>query len=238
MRLSPLLDDAVGELHREPFHVRWWHVAAGVVGVLVVGLILFVTIQPIKVLPRMTLAPGVSLVDSQGQALTSGDLLGSVVLYNFTYTGCAAPCVETGAMTAALQEALRGFDRQGIPVQLLTVSFDPVRDTRVELQRWADEHGADSALWRVATGEADALKMMIGRGFSTWYAQDAEGSFQFDPTFVLVDGEGFLRARYDAATMTPEVFLRDVALIVNEARNSSGASKLVYEAAHLFLCYP
>lgn len=238
MRLSPLMDDAAGELHKEPFHVRWWQIAAGVVGVLVVGLILFVTIQPIKVLPRMTLAPGVSLVDTQGKALTTGDLLGSVVLYNFTYTGCAEPCAETGALTAVLQEALRGFDRQGIPVQLVTVSFDPARDTPEVLGRWADAHGADPALWRVATGEADALKMMIGRGFATWYTQDGEGAFQFDPTFVLVDGEGFLRARYDAATMTPEIFLRDIALIVNEAKNSSGASKLVYEAAHLFLCYP
>ena len=31
---------------------------------------------------------------------------------------------------------------------------------------------------------------------------------------------------------------RDLGLIVDEVRNSEGAGSLVYEAAHLFLCYP
>jgi len=32
--------------------------------------------------------------------------------------------------------------------------------------------------------------------------------------------------------------LRDIALLTDEAKNSQGAARYAYEAAHLFLCYP
>lgn len=218
----------------------WWKLALGLLGALLVGLLLFVTIKPIKVLPRMRLAPGIHLTDSAERPLTTFDTFGSVIFYNFTYTGCEleSGCPETATQTRALQEALRTFDTQGIPVQLITVSFDPSRDTPAQLAAWLEQHNADPAIWRAATGSPDALKSMIGGGFETWYEAQPDGSFKFDPTWVLVDGAGFLRYRYPAATLTPDVLVRDLTLVVDEAVNSTGINKLVYEAAHQFLCYP
>ena len=133
---------------------------------------------------------------------------------------------------------MRQFDTQGIPVRIISVSFDPARDTPEQLAAWLDTHGADSAFWTAGTGKPESLKSTIGGGFETWYEQQPDGSFKFDPTWVLVDGAGFLRARYTAAALTPSVFARDLGLVVEEAVNSTGINKLVYEAAHQFLCYP
>jgi protein SCO1/2 len=216
----------------------WWKAALVVLGLALVGLLLFVTIQPIKVLPRMRLAPGISLIDSAGQPLSTFDTFGEVVLYNFTYTGCGEGCAETGTQGAALQERLRQMDLQGIPVRIVTISFDPARDTPERLASWLDAQGADPAWWNAATGDPAELKTMIGGGFESWYEEQPDGSFRFDPTWVLVDGAGFLRSRYAAADLTPAVLERDLGLVIDEAVNSTGVNKLVYEAAHQFLCYP
>ena len=79
---------------------------------------------------------------------------------------------------------------------------------------------------------------MIGGGFSTYFNQDEKGNFTVDPVFVLVDGWGIQRAVYRTPTPDVETLQRDLRLVVQEARNSTGVNRYAYEAAHLFLCYP
>jgi protein SCO1/2 len=218
---------------------RWYHALIGVVALVLFALVLFVTLQPIQVLPRMTLAPGWGFTDETGATFTSENLRGKLTLYNFTYTNCQAPdCPETGAAMAAIQERLQIVETGGIPVQLLTISFDPDRDTPAVLRTWLARQGALPATWKAVTGAPDKLKNVIGAGFSAYYAQNEDGSFAFDPMYVLVDGNGIIRSRYRTATLDPEIIARDLGLVTREVANSSGAQKLAYEAAHLFLCYP
>lgn len=217
---------------------RWWHILIAAIGVLLLGLVLFVTVQPIQVLPRMTLAPGFLLTDQDGEKFTSEDVRGVLTLYNFTYTHCGADCAETGSVMRAIQERVREIDTGGVPLRLVTVSFDPERDDPETLRTWAEAQGADPALWRVATGDPAQLKAMIGGGFNIYYSQNEDGSFTFDPAFALVDGNSIMRMKYKTATPDPEIVARDIGLVVSEVRNSSGATKIAYEAAHLFVCYP
>lgn len=221
-----------------PHWFRWYYVPIAIVALLLVGLVVFVTVQPIQVLPRMTLAPGFSLIDESGARLTSEDLRGTITLYNFTYTNCGEACPESGASMAAIQQRLAAEDALGIPLQLVTISFDPERDTPEALSAWLAEHDTGALPWTAVTGAPDRLKNIIGGGFSTYYTQDADGSFTFDPMFVLVDGAGIIRTRYRTATPDPETVARDLGLITREVANSGGPQKLAYDAAHLFLCYP
>lgn len=202
----------------------------------------FAIFKPILVMPRMGLAPGFSLVDQNGGRLTNEDLRGRIVLYNFTYTTCAAPCPETGAVMYAVQERLPAIATQGLPVELVTLSIDPEHDTADQLRTYAERFGGPSAIWHLATGDAKLLKYVIGGGFGVYYqakavANKAEG-FAFDPTFVLVDGAGIIRAKYRTATPDLAILQRDIELVAKEAAESTGAARLVYEAAHLFVCYP
>jgi protein SCO1/2 len=217
---------------------RWYHILIGVAALMIVALVLFVTIQPIQVLPRMTLAPGYAFTDASGNLLTSEDARGKITLYNFTYTGCEAPCPESGPATAAIQERIAAVDTGEIPVQLVTISFDPERDTPAAMAAWLAEQGADPAIWNAATGDPEKLKNVIGGGFGVYYGTTEEGELAFDPAYVLVDGNGIIRTKYRTATPDPETVARDLEIVTREVQNSSGAQKLAYEAAHLFLCYP
>jgi protein SCO1/2 len=98
--------------------------------------------------------------------------------------------------------------------------------------------GADTANWRFVTGPPDRLKNVIGGGFHVYYQDDGAGGFTFDPTIVMVDGNGIVRGVYERTMPDMGIVERDVKLLLNEVQNSSGPGKLVYEAAHLFLCYP
>ncbi len=210
----------------------------GLIGLLLVGTLAFATLRPILVLPRITLAPGFTLQDETGQRFTSEDLRGQLVLYNFTYTRCAAPCPATSDVMRAVQRRLDEVETGSIPVTLITISFDPEHDTPAVLSQYATQATADAPNWRFLTGDADRLKWVIGGGFGVYYQANEDGSFTFDPAFMLVDGAGILRAEYRTAAPEIDRILRDIGLVAKEANNSQGAKRAAYEAAHLFLCYP
>lgn len=204
----------------------------------VVGVLAFALLKPIQVLPRITLSPGFSLIDQNNSRLTNEDLRGRIVLYNFTYSNCTTPCPQTSQVMRVVQDQLGQIDTGEIPVSLVTISFDPDRDTPERLRVYANQVGADSTKWRIATGDATRLKYALGGGFNLYYAPNGDGTFVFDSLFVLVDGWGIIRAFYKTANPSPDRIVRDINLVVQEARNSTGAAKYAYEAAHLFLCYP
>lgn len=198
----------------------------------------FVTFRPILVLPRMTLAPGFALTDQTGAQLSNEDLRGQIVLYSFTYTECGKTCAPDMVLMAEMQSRIAQMETGGIPVKLVTLSFDPEQDSPQVLADFAAAQGADPAIWAFATGNPITLKAVIGGGFSTYYDQRDDGSFVYDPAFMLVDGNGILRAKYRKLLPEPEILERDINLLVEEAHNSRGVNKYAYEAAHLFLCYP
>ena len=138
----------------------------------------------------------------------------------------------------AVQGHLSEVNAGDIPISLVTISFDPERDTPERLRAYATQVGADPSRWRIATGDATRLKYALGGGFDLYYAPNPDGTFTFDPMFVLVDGWGIIRASYKTATPATDRLLRDIRFVIDEARNSTGAAKYAYEAAHLFLCYP
>ncbi len=209
-------------------------VFAGVV-LLVLGFNIF---RPIKVLPRITLAPGLALRDQDGARLTNEDLRGRIVLYNFAYAQCGAACVPMHDPMRAIQTQLSTIDTAGVAVSLVTISFDPARDTPDALRAYAKQIGADAQVWRVATGDAAALKYALGDTFNVYYEAKPDGTFAFDPMYVLVDGWGVIRAYYKTTPPRVDILARDLRLLGEEIKNSTGAARLAYEAAHLFLCYP
>lgn len=214
---------------------RWWY---ALFGLPLLAIMIFVFWRPIQVLPRIALSPGFALRDQNGARLTNEDLRGHLVLYNFTYTGCEAPCPQTSLVMQALQARLAQLDLQGLPVNLVTISFDPTRDTPAQLRTYAQRFAAQPDIWHFVSGPATQLKNVIGGGFGVYYQPNPSADFTFEPMFVLVDGTGIVRARYRTATPELAIIERDLSLIASEARNSTGAARFAYEAAHLFLCYP
>lgn len=224
---------------RRHVHWHWWWLAAGAAALVLVSVLAFAIFKPVKVLPRIRLAPGFILTDQDGQRFTNEDLRGQVVLYNFLYTRCGAACDQPNQTMQNVQSRLDEIDLGNMPVKLVTISFDPAQDLPEVLRAYAQSAGADLQRWRFATGDPDRLKQIIGDGFEAFYSADDQGGFQFDPTFVLVDGLGIIRGEYHYQVETPDAerILRHIGVLADEVRKSKGANKLIYEAAHLFLCY-
>ncbi|MCX6058284.1 MAG: SCO family protein [Chloroflexi bacterium] len=208
--------------------------------ILIILAFAFKLFQPIKVLPRMQLAPAFNLTDQNDARLTSEELRGKFVLYNFTYVNCPAPCYNLNKTMQEVQSRLSEAQLGDIQVEFITISFDPDRDSPTVLRTYADSIGSDTKQWRFATNTNKALlKTIIGSGFETYYEDKGEGKFAFDPSFVLVDGWGIVRAeyRYHAEVSDADRIIRHLSVLAEEVRNSTGTAKLAYEAAHLFLCY-
>jgi protein SCO1/2 len=209
-------------------------------GLLVLAAVSFKVFQPIKVLPRMQLAPAFSLTDQDNERLTSEDLRGKFALYTFSYTHCPAPCYDIDQTMQAVQSRLDEVQLGGVEIAFVTISFDPQRDTPEVLRAYSSSLKADTTRWSFATtANQTQLKTIIGSGFEAYYEDKGNGEFAFTPTFVLVDGWGIIRARYryETEVSTPDRILRHLGVLAEEVRNSTGTAKLAYEAAHLFLCY-
>ena len=212
----------------------------GFLAILVLGAIAFKIFQPVQVVPRIRIAPGFALTTQDGERLTNEDLRGKFVLYNFIYTGCPDPCNNLNQTMREIQGRLAEIDLGDIPIQFVTISFDSSNDTPEILAAYAKSQGADLDHWNFVTSDSPVLlKTIIGGGFEAYYSQTEDGSFTFDPKFVLVDGWGIIRGeyRYQTTTPDPDRILRHIGVMAEEVQNSKGAASLAYEAAHYFLCY-
>jgi protein SCO1/2 len=233
--------ESIEAAEARPLTRRPWFLAlAGLGVVLVLGAMWFKIFEPIQVLPRIRLAPGFSLTDQNGAQVTSEDLRGSVVLYTFTYAGCADPCPAPESTMAAIRDQIDTVDLGDTDMRFVTISFDPANDTTEVLAARAAAMGADGQEWIYATGTEDLMKPIIGSGFKTYFEPRDDGTFAFDPALILVDGWGVVRGEYRYQTRSPDTerVLNHIGILGEEIRNSRGAAGLAYEAAHFFLCYP
>lgn len=221
------------EWHQRPL-IRWL-TFGGVL--LLVAAVAFALFQPITVVPRIAPSPAFALIDHNGNSLTSEDLRGGLTLITITYADCQPPCPQTDSLMRDIMRALPTIENPVVPMRLLSISIDP-RDTPERLREYAARVGADGETWRVATGDPVQLKYALGDGFRIYYEVRDNGEIVFEPTYVLVDSIGLIRGIYQYETANAEIIRRDIQLIQDEIRNSKGAAKLVYETAHLFLCYP
>jgi protein SCO1/2 len=199
----------------------------------------FAIIQPIKVLPRIRVAPGYSLVDQAGAAFTSESARGAVTLYSFAPLDCGEQCDE---IASTLREVR---DRVPVEADLADVDFRIVtialadEPSPADLAAAAAASGADGEQWRWVGGEWDRVRTVVGAGFRRFFERDESGEIDFDPGYVIVDGNGVIRAQNRYATVSDDAdkLVRQVGTLGDEIRYAHGVAALGYEAAHLFLCY-
>lgn len=110
--------------------------------------------------------PGFSLIDQDGNPVTSEALKGRAVVYNFIYTSCPTACPF---MTASLAEVRDLLARKGLlkEVLLVSISFDPERDTPEVLKQHARRFNADTEHWRWLTGSGlmEDIERVVHEGF-------------------------------------------------------------------------
>ncbi|HSN31962.1 MAG TPA: SCO family protein [Ideonella sp.] len=138
--------------------------------------------------------PPVALQAHDGRAFDTGALRGHVTLVDFVYTDCATLCSALGGVYGELQRALAPELERGA-VGLLSVSFDPQRDTPAAMTAWRARHRARPG-WVVARARTAAGTRALLRSFGVVVVTDASGGFVHNATLGLVDADGRLCAIY------------------------------------------
>jgi protein SCO1 len=205
---------------------------------MVATLIWFVVAKPIQVLPRMQPTEPFTLIDQTGRWFGSDDLYGRVTLVSFGYTTCGGRCAEVEAGLHAVRTRLRDDGYLGSSAQIVTISLDPENDTPDRIRGQALAIGASAPEWHLLTGVPAEVKQLVGGNLGVYYTRDTDGGVAIDQQMLLIDGSGVVRAKYATAAPDPDIVARDVGLIVRESVESVGAQRAIYEAAHVFVCYP
>lgn len=213
----------------------WVYLAVTAAGIIVVATILFAVFKPVLVLPRLQQVPPFSLRDLDGQFVTATELVGRPLLFvPFATRDPAA--IDTLTTIQTLKAEL---EQQGLPLQTALITVDPDYDTPERLQDFAATYRLTPAEdWQFLTGSTDAVRFAVGTGLGIYYAPTDDGTVPpHDRIVILADRTGIMRGRYAADQLDPQQLAEHVALLEREAA-SRGATRVAYEAAHLFMCYP
>lgn len=216
-----------------------FRVILSVVAVLVAAVMAFAIFEPIQVLPRIRLAPGFAFTDQFGGSYTSEDGRGAVTLYTFTPTTCGAECDSIHqTMRDVRDRVAEGVDLAGADFNVVTVALDTAEPAL--LAAAAADAAGGSAAWRWVGGDGASLRDVVGGGFGVYFDVSDPANAVFDPTFVIVDGEGLIRGEYTYSTLVSDAerLTRHISLLGEEIAHAEGNTALLYEAAHVFLCYP
>lgn len=139
--------------------------------------------------------PDFALTNQVRETLSLSQLRGQVVAVNFIYTSCALPqfCLRVTNHFGVLQ---RRFKAQlGKDLALLTITFDPPRDTPERLSEYAGQWDADPARWRFLTGSAADIERVAGL-FGVDFFPD-EGLMSHSVRTAVIDRRGVLVANIE-----------------------------------------
>jgi len=162
--------------------------------VLLLALIV-VACQPKPDLPQLFPVPNAALVDSDGTRVQLDGMKGSVTVYDFIFTNCAASCpIMTNNM-----RALTPMIEKDAPVRFVSISVDPVRDTPQVLAAYAKRVRNDPR-WMFLTGDRQTIVDLSVKGFKLAAGDPVPGgeALLHSSKFVVADKRGVIRAYYDA----------------------------------------
>lgn len=137
--------------------------------------------------------PAMQLEDMAGRSVALRPQQGEVVLVEFIYTVCGDICQIAGTNFGQLRDRLQA---ENIPVRMISVSFDPQRDTPQQMASYGDQHGADGQMWTVARPSGADLPALLDR-FDVIVIPDEWGGFQHNAAIHVIDPSGRFAAAFD-----------------------------------------
>jgi protein SCO1/2 len=147
--------------------------------------------------------PDFTLIDQTKQPVTFSSLAGRVVAVNFIYTRCALPqfCLRISNNFGVLQKRFAQELSRGELV-LLTITFDPERDTPEALAAYASQWKADPKVWHFLTGPVADVRR-VNSMFGVDFFPD-EGLFNHSLRTAVIDRRGRITASIEGNQYTPE----------------------------------
>lgn len=176
--------------------------AAGSVGWATSGFRAFTSeeVRRLAVAETPVVLPEATVVLTSGESKPLHELLrddGRITLVTFIYTRCTGLCAVMGNELLRIQRQIveRGLEGQ---VSLLTLSFDPNHDSTDILAEYANNIGADSKVWRLASvPNADELQRLL-EAFGIVAVPDGNDGFEHNAAFHVTRPDSTLVAIVEA----------------------------------------
>jgi len=146
--------------------------------------------------------PNFTLTDQVHQEISLSQFRGKVVAVNFIYTSCALPtfCYRIANNFGVLQRKFKA--EMGRDVVLLTVTFDPQRDSPEVLGHYAQTWKADPKTWHFLTGpEANVRRVTDMFGVDSF---PDEGLMNHSLHTAVIDRDGKLVANIEGNQFTAD----------------------------------
>lgn len=139
------------------------------------------------------LVPELTLEDMAGHSVPLTPQQGEVVLVEFIYTVCGDICQIAAADLAEVRDRLQA---KGVKARLISISFDPERDTPEQMAIYGDAHDADGDIWTVARPNRRDLASLLDV-FGVIVVPDEWGGFQHNAAIHVIDAGGRFSAVFD-----------------------------------------
>jgi protein SCO1/2 len=161
--------------------------------------------------------PDGDFVDQSGRKVTLSAFRGSAVVLTFIYTRCPLPtfCPLMDRNFVSIQEHMKS-DRTLKGVHLVTVSFDPTRDTPAVLRAHAKELDANLNVWTFLTGKEKAVDDFAGK-FGVFVVRNPndERDITHNLRTAVIGPDGVVKKIYTGNEWTPEDILMDLKPVAN-----------------------
>ena len=175
--------------------------------------------------PIMAAADGEVLLEC-GDGARLFDLLGDrLVLFSFIYTRCSDlnGCPLANAVLHKLQARLEARPELARAVRLLSMSFDPARDTPAAMREFGRGLGSERVDWRFLTARDRAALQPILDGYGQYTLRefdetgDYTGEIAHTLRVFLIDRERRVRNIYSVSFLHPDILLNDLETLRLEA---------------------
>lgn len=194
-----------------------------------------------KAFENSTKAEGVKLddyllVDQDGLRFQLGEYFktGKPLVVGFAYTSCDSVCPT---ITAELKKAVDNARiKSGDRFNVLTIAFDPARDTAKKLREYGRRFTRDFRDFRFATSD-EATIAKLTRQFGFFYAKNREGGFDHIDMVSIVRPDGTIYKQvYGVRTQGASVGTRLEELLTGKSESVKSAS-LITKIAYFCTTY-
>lgn len=162
-----------------------------------------------------------SLLDHNNQKVVFPDeYLGKILLVGYVYTHCPDICP---AITYNMRDVQQLVDDSS-NFTLISISFDPERDSPSILSDYAANYRLDTDSWSLLTGERkevdDVLELLEISTVKTptRFLEDGKAIYFIDHTdrVTLIDREGNIRKQYIGSEFNPDEVAQDVNKLIGK----------------------
>ena len=168
--------------------------------------------------------PDFKLTDQNGKPLTFKDYRGKALAVTFIYRECplADYCIKMSQQFSDLANQLQDDTEAQQEIRLLSISFDPERDTPEKLKQYGlgylgKDAKADFTIWQLAVG-ADKEVRAVADFFGLRYEVDQTDKTQFNHSLrtAVIGPDGTVRKIFAGNEWTTDDLLKELKASIAE----------------------